>query len=162
MIITNYCNQKCCSITTTNRYIRRQYYQNKSRRKAGAFIYDSESGRILLIQSRHQKWGLPKGSVEDSDEDIPDTAIREVKEETGIIIPREKIVSATTHRVYRCHYYYIEMPVQQISLSDSDTNDATGITWVKPECLIQLVRSGTLAINSHFRFVFKEVFKITI
>ena len=43
-------------------------------------------GKILLLyknyRNRYEGWVLPKGTVE-SDEEYKDTAIREVKEETG-------------------------------------------------------------------------------
>ena len=44
-------------------------------------------GKILLLyknyRNRYEGWVLPKGTVE-SDEEYKDTAIREVKEETGV------------------------------------------------------------------------------
>ena len=162
MIQTTYCNNGCCALTTTNRPLRRQYYYTKNRSKAGAIIYDTNTDRILLIQSRHLKWGFPKGSTEERDTTIHETAIREVREETGIVISSDVMNKAPLHRIYRCSYYYVEMPIQPIKLHDSDSNDSTGMTWIKPQCLLQLVRSGSVDINAHFRKVFFDVFRITI
>lgn len=162
MIETTYCKKGCCTLTTTDRVLRRQYYHTKNRTKAGAMIYDSDTGRMLLIQSRHLKWGLPKGSAEELDDTIQATAIREVEEETGITIPDEVLASSPLHRVYRCSYYYVEMPLQPVRLHDTSDNDSTGVTWIKPDCLIQLVRSGVIDVNAHFRKVFHDVFKLNL
>lgn len=162
MIVTTYCPNGCCAITTTNRPLRRQYYYTKNRTKAGALIYDPQTERILLIQSRHLKWGLPKGSAEEKDETIHATALREVQEETGITIPQELIMSAPLHRVFRCSYYYIKLPLQPVKLLETADNDSTGMTWIRPECLTQLVRNGTMDVNAHFRKIFHDIFKVTI
>jgi 8-oxo-dGTP pyrophosphatase MutT (NUDIX family) len=51
--------------------------------RAGIIITDPYITHILLIQdSRHGKWSIPKGSVEDYDRSYLATAIREVQEET--------------------------------------------------------------------------------
>ena len=172
MIVTTYCKDKCCAIVTTTRYLSRQNYHQKNKIRAGALIYDSETERILLIQSRRMKWGLPKGSYEDCDGTIeidgrskPNlraTALREVREETGIIIPPALLDDSSVCRVYRCLYYYVELPVDKVTLSDSAMNDSTGMMWIRPHCLVQLIRAGKIDVNAHFRHVFREVFKMTI
>jgi len=54
----------------------------------GAFIQD-EAGRLLLVKRRRQPeaehWGLPGGKV-DFLERVPDTVVREIREELGVAI----------------------------------------------------------------------------
>jgi 8-oxo-dGTP pyrophosphatase MutT (NUDIX family) len=52
---------------------------------AGAILYRDTRGRreYLLLKSRPGDWEFPKGGVE-GDEELQQTAIREVKEEAGI------------------------------------------------------------------------------
>lgn len=51
------------------------------------FTFHNEQLKVLLIQRSHepfaQKWALPGGFV-DMDEDLPDAAMRELEEETGV------------------------------------------------------------------------------
>jgi len=49
---------------------------------AGGIIID-EKNRVLILQKRNGCWVLPKGHVEEG-ENIEETAIREVEEESGI------------------------------------------------------------------------------
>ncbi|MEY8661664.1 NUDIX hydrolase [Ligilactobacillus faecis] len=57
---------------------------------AGAcVILEDEAGRILLQQRTSGKWGLPGGLLE-LGETLAETAIREVKEETGLIVTELK------------------------------------------------------------------------
>lgn len=50
--------------------------------KAGGGLVYNKKGEVLFI-FRNGKWDLPKGGIE-KNEDIEDTAIREVEEETGV------------------------------------------------------------------------------
>jgi len=56
--------------------------------KAGSFVVDPETHKILLVQSRGKMWGPPKGTIQDN-ESVEDCAIREVFEETGILLKLE-------------------------------------------------------------------------
>ena len=70
---------------------------------AGGKVINSK-GEILFI-FRNNKWDLPKGKAEDN-ESLADTAIREVKEETGI----EKLVITrpleTTYHIFKKNNSY--------------------------------------------------------
>jgi 8-oxo-dGTP pyrophosphatase MutT (NUDIX family) len=51
-------------------------------RKAGGGLVYNKKGEVLFIL-RNGKWDLPKGGIE-KDENIEQTAVREVEEETGV------------------------------------------------------------------------------
>jgi ADP-ribose pyrophosphatase YjhB (NUDIX family) len=52
---------------------------------AGGVVVRSINGvpHVLIIRDPYKKWGLPKGHVEEGEEP-PETALREVSEETGL------------------------------------------------------------------------------
>ncbi|MGG5506232.1 MULTISPECIES: NUDIX hydrolase [unclassified Myroides] len=50
--------------------------------KAGGGVVYNEEGKVLFIK-RNGKWDLPKGGIE-KHEEIEETAVREVEEETGV------------------------------------------------------------------------------
>ncbi|MEX2209576.1 MAG: NUDIX hydrolase [Patescibacteria group bacterium] len=67
----------------------------KLEHSAGGIVYRKRNGSYeLLVVHRNQMndWSLPKGHVE-RDEDIQKTAIREVKEETGVNADLVKYIS---------------------------------------------------------------------
>ncbi len=89
-----YCDKECCKliiepyssdgfIHTTARGIHKK--------KAGVLIYNGKTQKVLLIQSKGNFWGFPKGSLEIG-EKVKDCALRELKEETGIELKSEDLV----------------------------------------------------------------------
>jgi 8-oxo-dGTP diphosphatase len=86
---------------------------------AGGVIYRKHAGaiEIALIHVRH-RWGLPKGHVEEG-ESIDETAVREVREETGLegrvrkklgdirYSYREKRRGGDPVRIYKRVYFYL-------------------------------------------------------
>ena len=68
----------------------RDKYRNSElryERSCGAIVFReiNEELRVLLVQHSASHWSFPKGHVENGESDC-ETAIREVKEETGIDI----------------------------------------------------------------------------
>ena len=63
--------------------VRRAVREEKS---AGGVVVRTRGGvpHVLLIRDPYQNWGLPKGHLEQG-EDAPTAAIREVREETGLV-----------------------------------------------------------------------------
>lgn len=70
------------------------YTKNRIEKSCGAVLTDDD-GKILLLKHREGNWDFPKGHVEEGESEI-ETALREIKEETGLdaeILPdfREEI-----------------------------------------------------------------------
>jgi len=59
---------------------------------AYAFIYDEAEEKVLMVNNVGASWTLPGGEVEDG-ENSKQAVIREVEEETGLIIEAGNIVS---------------------------------------------------------------------
>lgn len=155
------CELGCC------RYIIRPYPQqnlrpnsssgNQGIRKAGGFIYDAEKMKVLLVQSRGQMWGPPKGSMNPQESTL-DCAIREVWEETGLLLNESQLDRPIVIRS-KAVFYSIEMNEVDVSLqTDQNDNDANGIGWFRIDCLQNLVESGKISINHPCRMLIRRVF----
>jgi len=151
------CPNSCCTLKVEPYTILSHPHDRsrKRRKKAGAFIYDPNTDKVLLIQSRGNLWGLPKGTLL-WDESERECAMREVKEETGLDITLDDFPRAV--RVdNRAIYYYVEMDERVVQIqSQIQSNDANGIGWIRPACLEQCIRNGTISVNRHCRIVFEQ------
>ena len=140
-----YCRKKCCTITLKHyTHVEKDYSNTKITNKAGCFITDPKTSKILLVQSRGIKFGPPKGSS-DEGESMVDCAIRETYEETGIKLDKAEVEKAQRYRIDKAVYFYIEMDSESGNFEppDMEDNDATGITWIRRSCV------GGLDLNSH-------------
>ena len=75
--MSNYkCKNNCC-ILKIKKYIPKNITDKtlQKRKKAGAFIYDPTSDKVLLVQSKGNFWGPPKGSISINETET-DCAIR--------------------------------------------------------------------------------------
>jgi len=156
-----YCDHNCCNykVIPYNSNLPIQYQKSKEIkiRKAGSFIYDSFYKKVLLVQSRGQMWGCPKGTIKD--EELPiQCAIREVKEETGIDLEEKNLID---HIIInsKVQYYFLEMKENQVHIQNHIIdNDANGIGWFNIDCLEDLVKKGIININQHCRLLIKKLF----
>lgn len=155
---TYYCLKGCCTIKIAD-YLPNSILKKRKGncRKAGVFIYDPNEDRVLLVQSRGLLWGSPKGTLEiDVDETSLQCAIREVKEETGLVITPENF-SRVIKIKNRALYYYSEMKTSDVFIqTDYEDNDANGITWIKMDCLAECIEAGLISLNQHSRLIFKK------
>jgi 8-oxo-dGTP diphosphatase len=98
-------------------------------------------GRVLLVKRRNPpnvgRWALPGGLVE-LGEEVQDTAVREIKEETGLDIRIEGLLDVQTdlHTDGRSrieyHYVlvdYLARPVSGRLSLNSESSDSGWFTW---------------------------------
>lgn len=151
------CPNGCCDILLqyTNNLRQKNIYYNRHKIKAGVFIYDPIVNKILLIQSNNNLWGPPKGTL-NYNETIKECAIREVYEETGIIIAPEKFTKAINIQ-NKATYFYMETQVCKVEIPQNiENNDATGISWININCLKDCIENNTLVLSKQCKIVLKH------
>lgn len=155
------CTDKCCFIKhKPYKSTFHKIYTHKHIKKAGVFIYDPKKKSILLIQSRGQLWGPPKGTFEENETET-DCAIREVLEETGIDVSDKKFtkkINIKTHATY----FYLELDECEVEVQDTKNNDANSITWIKTKCLLKMIKNKQIPITQHCRILLKNFLDIII
>ncbi len=152
------CLDSCCTLKICKYQSIKDPFEkiHRYKRKAGAFIYDPNTDKVLLIQSRGHLWGPPKGTMNYSETDM-ECAIREVKEETGLDISCNNFTSEEIVIRNRATYWYIQLPECEVIVQNHiPGNDANGICWIKLACLEKLIDKGIMMINQHCRIVFKR------
>ena len=149
------CPNKCCQIKIKPYVPILPTIKRFPTPKAGIFIYDPKTNKILMVQSNGNLWGIPKGSLQQY-ESFLTCAIREVYEETGLIINKTNISKAIT--IYNnCKYFYTQQDYCNVNVQNNpNNNDANGIAWLNVDCLQQCIKNGTIAINSHCRILFHK------
>ena len=133
---------------------------SRNRRKAGVVIFNPPTDSVLLVQSRGNLWGFPKGSIENG-ETIEEAAIREVKEETGYILNVSDLYGF--HRINnKVHYFESSSERHPLCIQKTPGNDVNSLAWIKLSCLKKLIESGKIQLNSHAKFLFRKIFKLNV
>ncbi len=151
------CPNCCCKIQVKPYKEEKDPFEKVRRRrsKAGAFIYDPKTDKVLLVQSRGHLWGPPKGTLQYGESERQ-CAIREVKEETGLEISDDNFTRSVKIQ-NRAIYFYLEMDECEVTVQDHiHGNDANGIGWIKPGCLKQCIENGNISLSHHCRIVFAK------
>jgi ADP-ribose pyrophosphatase YjhB (NUDIX family) len=158
------CKAGCCTIKyeiyKSDPYLKKNYKWSTS--KAGAFIYDPKLKKVLLVQSKGMLWGPPKGTRVYR-ESYKKCAIREVEEETGIVLRMEDMKNA-----FKIHnnfvYYYVECSETQVSVQHNDANDANdanAIGWINTNCLNELITDGNIVLTAHAAVLLRRLLGLT-
>ncbi|PYI51810.1 NUDIX hydrolase [Paenibacillus flagellatus] len=106
---------------------------------AGGVVYRTREGRteIQLIQDRYGKTTLAKGKMEPG-ETIEQTALREIREETGIVgrivAKLEQVDYQYTHAEHgvvdkEVHYYLVEAEGGELQ---AQVEEIRGVEWLDP------------------------------
>jgi 8-oxo-dGTP pyrophosphatase MutT (NUDIX family)/phosphohistidine phosphatase SixA len=108
---------------------------------AGAILWREEKGQLLVAlihRSRHNDWSWPKGKV-DPGELLPETAVREIAEETGLAIklgPLLKIVKYKIPSGTPKEVFYWAAKVTPAILAKSKfkpSEEVAKVDWKTPE-----------------------------
>jgi 8-oxo-dGTP pyrophosphatase MutT (NUDIX family) len=131
------------------------------RRKAGVLVHDSDTDRILIVQSRGHLWGPPKGTTEEGESDL-NCALRELTEETGLVLGPETFQDTIKIRDRATYFYALHPEHDPEVQSHLPNNDANAVAWIKPACLERCVADGNICTTRHLRFLLGTLFDISL
>ena len=108
---------------------------------AGAILWREEKGKLLVAlihRNRHNDWSWPKGKV-DLGEILPETAVREIAEETGLKIKLGPLLKVVNYKIpngtpKEVHYWAAR--VSQAALAKSKfkpSEEVESVEWRTPE-----------------------------
>ena len=129
-----FCEKGCCKlkILPKNKIKKQREHYPFEKRKAGVFICSGE--KVLLVQSYNNFWGIPKGQVEQYDDNIRVCAERELLEETGLSFTL-KDNNLWKILLDYCYIYKIFIEnTDDVNLENLQNLDSTGIGWIKVDC----------------------------
>jgi 8-oxo-dGTP pyrophosphatase MutT (NUDIX family) len=144
-----------------NEYIYTPVFKHRTK-KAGILIYDPEKDKILIVQSRGNLWGIPKGSFKHERETETECAVRELFEETGLELSEDALSEKIT--IYNNSiYFFVQKPVCAIRIQGHVSgNDANGVGWISTECLRDMLISKKIGINHHSRLVINHFLNLSL
>jgi ADP-ribose pyrophosphatase YjhB (NUDIX family) len=154
------CTKGCCDIYV-KKYITNgtAICDTNRRSKAGALLYDEKLNAVLLVQSRGNLWGIPKGSLEE-DESFLSATIREVKEETGIMLDGDMLTTYVEIPIHKSVYYFVKYDKCIVNVQDHiQGNDANSIGWINIDCLRTLIDDSIIKLNKHTKDVLHHFLK---
>lgn len=153
------CKNNCCTLNVMSYHEKPTHNVLSKTKKAGVILHNVHEDKILLIQSRGNLWGFPKGSFEKG-ETFKQCAIRECFEETGIQLDINLLNTFYKINDDVCYYYVIFNEQYAFNIQKTNFNDATGIGWIKIECLTQLIENNdSFKINFHAKKCIFKFFK---
>lgn len=112
----------------------------KNINRAGFIIYNEDAKKYLLVQTKvdgYAKWGPPKGRWENG-ESICACAIRELEEETGIVITLDNTAQYVTRVLNCCLFIMVKVSLKNIPKTHimrptpfavDEINDVRWFTW---------------------------------
>ena len=123
------------------------------------FIINSKGETLLQKRSRNKRynpdmWAICAGHV-DAYESLEDAAIREVKEEIGLVIPKDKLykykdaeIALKESNSHTTHYYYAKIDKEENEFIIQE-EELSEVKWVDIDKVISMIKG-------HDNIVFKE------
>lgn len=120
--------------------------RNDTSSRAGCVVICDNEILVILGQASGL-WGFPKGHTQPEDKHIHITALRELREETGLRLQRSRLIGKGIRRSGCCYFLVILSPTEKETwpLAPEDTEEVKKISWLKIDQLRKL------PVTSHLR-----------
>lgn len=131
-----------------------------SKRPPIASAVITHEGKVLLVRRRVTEgslsWQFPGGEVE-HDESAGQAAVREVREETGLIVAESKVLGARTHPNTGRAIVYVACRVVGGKATIVDDDELDALSWVAGADLPEYVPYGFYEpVQTHLDSILKS------
>ena len=105
----------------------------QSIKRCGGIIYNRDNDKVLVVLNREShekgenKWGFPKGH-RNFGEKVIDCAKREIKEETGLVIPKSLLKQRQC--INNTLYFIINLKQEYDNFNIIDKNEIVKVEWM--------------------------------
>lgn len=108
---------------------------------AGALLWRLDKGQLLVAvihRARYNDWGWPKGKV-DPGETLPETAVREIREETGLSVKLGVFLGVQKYDLANgknkeVHYWAAHVGKKALKTSSfKPSEEVAKVDWLKPD-----------------------------
>jgi tRNA nucleotidyltransferase (CCA-adding enzyme) len=106
-------------------------------KKCGIICYDTDAKKYLLVHGvKSHKWGFPKGHMEKGETE-EETALREFREETGIVItdPLKKKIRFRNNVYFLVTMRTMDLPTE---IAIQDKNEIEMAKWFSEDDMLRL------------------------
>jgi 8-oxo-dGTP pyrophosphatase MutT (NUDIX family) len=114
-------------------------------------IMKTLSRKYLVVKQNGGLYGFPKGHMNTSDKNLKATAIRELEEETGLVI--KQIENDSRHYIVKNVTLFTHYVLDIIPILSSPNNEIESIHWLTLEEMVQLSKNKqtNITINEFLR-----------
>ena len=102
-------------------------YSNNIR--VGGIVLDGEQNLLIVLGKHSEKWGVPKGSLEEG-ETFLEGALREIREETGLRLEPESSRKLVYWGVNRARLYILRVDEVRPQLKPHDDIEIEDAEWL--------------------------------
>ena len=116
------------------------------RRLGAAAVIRDRQGRVLLVRHSYGRlnWELP-GGLGESNESTIETAIREVREETGLEVAAERTTGVYYERGDDMHHFvFLCRPLDETVAPRPDLSEITNCGYFSPDALPRPISDFTI------------------
>lgn len=97
-------------------------------KKCGIIVCDASQRYLLVFGKKSGKWGFPKGHQEEGETE-EETALRELKEETGIRLTKNVLEERIRFKNNIYFNYTTSSPGEGLQVHIQDTNEILKASW---------------------------------
>ena len=119
--------------------------QSSDERPSIASAIITHNGKVLLVRRRVKEgglsWQFPGGQIEEG-ESAGEAAVREVREETGLVVAESDIIGQRTHPNTGRNVIYVSCNVVSGEATVVDDDELDDLAWAKGDALAKYVPYG--------------------
>lgn len=130
---------------TLHEFCTQNNYDNETRNEYSGMAIVFCNNKVLILETKHNEFVFPKGHIEDGETSL-DAAIRECREESGIVLSKDFYLG-------ECSSYSYVFSAGHLKITNDDFKQTFGVNRIKKKIFVH-----TFIINEFQEFHLENIF----